>query len=139
MSDKLKASLIKYGITTAIGLAITYLICELKDVWNLTDKKEIYHILADAFTLPATLILCLACLVWLTNREYFVSLGYVLGRAGRALIPFGRTNEKHETFHDYVMRKREKGRIKGYGFLFVVGIVFFAISLLFLLLYETQN
>ena len=139
MSEKLKASLIKYGITTAIGLAIAYLVCELKDLWKMTCRKDIYHVLCDAFTLPGTLIFCLACLVWLANKEYFVSLGYAFSRAAKALVPFGRTHEKHETFHDYVLRKREKEPVKGYGFLFVVGLAFLALALLFLALYEKQN
>ena len=136
MNDRLKKALVKYGVTTVIGLAVSYLVCEVKDVRTLTEKQEIYHVLSDAFTLPGTLILGVALLVWLANKEYFVSLGYVLSRAGRALIPFGRTYEKHETFHDYVMRKREKEPVKGYGFLFIVGLAFIAVAVVFLILYH---
>ena len=136
MNEKVKSGLIKYGITVGIGLAVAYLVCDLKEVWSLTDKTEIYHVLSDAFTLPGMFILCLALLVWLANKEYFVSIGYVASRAAKALIPFGRTQEKHETFHDYVLRKREKEPVKGYGFLFITGLAFIAVAVVFLILYH---
>ncbi len=139
MSDKVKKSLLKYGVTTAIGLAAAYLVCSLKDVWHITDKMEKYRVFSDAFTLPGIIIVCVGFLVWLANKEYFMSLSYFATRAVRALIPFGRTYEKHETLHDYVMRKREKEPVKGYGFLFIVGLAFVAVAVIFLILYHNAE
>ena len=61
------------------------------------------------------------------------AIGYMISGVIRFLIPAGQL--KHEKYADYVERRREKGPVKGFGFLFVTGSVFMAAALVFIALF----
>lgn len=131
MSKLAKTRLKKYGISIAI--------CVLLGAWYLSQYElsslttvELYKALCDAFTIPGMMFVLSGMLVAVSNEGALDGVGYVLGYAVRMLIP-GRHHEKR-TYRDYVDAKREK-RVKGYGFLFIVGGICMAISLVFLVLF----
>lgn len=130
MSKSVKC-LLKYSITLVCGLCIAGVI-----LWNsdlLTQELQgTYRILSDAFSLPGFLCLFGGLSVWLSNEGAFDAVTWLVVSAAKALIPtMHGTNEK---YGDYVARRRAK-RASGYGFLFVCGAVFLAVSTVFLLLF----
>lgn len=123
--------LIKYGIAVAIGVGMVFAMLGLRGWSSAATETERIRCLADAFTVPGVTLSLTAALVWLSNEGSFLGLTYLGSRIVRALIPMGKTFERHETYRDYVERKREKGGVKGYAFLFWVGLAFLAAAVFF--------
>ena len=137
MNSTWKANLLKYGITSAVGLLMVWLyfwlrVEDLSELAALTSV-ELYLMICDAFTIPGLTILMCGCLVWLSNEGAFNGVGYVVSFAIRTLIP-GKGG--HERYSDYLERKNAN-RVKGYGFLFPVGGIFMVVALVFMALYHS--
>ncbi len=134
MSGRLRKNLLKYGITVGICLAFAAIFCFSRDILRQTLTVK-YRILCDAFTVPGAICLCLGVLIWASTDGFFDGLTYCLAIAWRSMIPGGRATPP-EKYYDYVQRKREK-RITGYGFIPIVGAVFMAVAIVFLLLFNS--
>ena len=135
MSSTVKKNLIKYGVTSflALGLAFlyVYLRVDLADP-AATARLEWYKILSDAFTIPGLLLLMFGCLMSLSNMGAMDGLGYVVVNTLKMLIPGG--GLKLERYKEYLERRREN-RVKGYGFLYVIGAVFMSVALVCMVLF----
>ncbi len=129
-----KKTVIRYLITFGAALAVSMLIIWLRDLNYAESAAERYKILSDAFTVPGVVLVCFSGLLKLSSDGFFDSIAYSFSRVGGMLIPFFKT--KHETYYDYKMRKAEKRGQINFRFLFLVGMVFIIISLIFILLYE---
>ena len=138
MSDVWRMRLIKYGITSAIAAAVSALIMYSHGLFDTSDIASRLKIIADAFTIPGVILLCIGALVWVSTDGFFDGITYAFGRLGSALLPFYGKNHPHERYYDYVMRKRGK-RIAGYGFIIIVGAVFTAIAAIFTVLYYVNK
>ncbi len=133
MTERTKIQLLKYGGAVAVGLLMT--VAYLASTQFLEQPlADMLRLLSDGFMLPGFLMVALGCMIWMSNDGMLDGVTFVLSRAVKFLLPFGR-GEKDENYGDYVKRQREKN-IHGYGFLFVTGGVFLAISLIFLWLFH---
>lgn len=136
MNSDLKKNLLKYGISVGVcvALACAYVFSRL-DVQNLATvaRLELYRVLCDAFFIPGALILMCALMVSVSNQGGLDGVTYVLTRAARLLIP-GRGGNI-DRYQDHVEKRRGK-HISGYGFLYVVGLIFLAVSLIFWALFS---
>ena len=135
MSSTLKTNLLKYGTTCAVGILMVWLYFWMR-VESLSELMmlkpvELYQMICDAFTVPGMIIPLMGCMVWLSNEGALDGVSYAVSFAIRMLIP---GMGGHERYGDYLERKRAN-RVKGYGFLFIVGGVFLAVALTFLALY----
>lgn len=123
----------KYGLTALGGVLTTVVFLKSRQFSMQLPAAERYRLLCDAFTVPGLLLMLSAALIALSNAGSFHGLGYLTSFALRVLIPaFGPPDE---SYGDYLKRKEKKGRVKGYGFLLQVGLVFFLPALIFLLLF----
>lgn len=135
---KRRTTILKYGITTFIGALMAYATISLHGFSLAVTDAEKYRILADAFTIPGVVIFLCGVLVAVSNEGIFEGVTYALSYAIKMLIP-GQGANRHEKYGDYIERKRAKGGIKGYGFLFVVGGVFLVIAVVFITLFYSVN
>ena len=127
--------LIKYGISLSISLILAFVfVCTRVDFQNpsATAVVDWYLILCDAFTIPGLLFLMLGCMMSLSSQGALDGVTYVLKNAVRMLIPGAAL--KMERYYDYVEHKRAN-RAKGFGFLYVTGLVCMAFSLVFMFLF----
>ena len=136
MNGNLKNTLLKYGITVFIGAVMVWLVLTGYGYEEVTTAAERYRILSDAFTIPGVIFMLCALLVLVSNKGAFEGISYAAGYALRMLIP-GLSKDR-EKYGDYVERKREKGGVKGYGFLFFTGLAFLIVSLIFIALFYKQ-
>ncbi len=127
--------LVKYAIAIAIGAGMAFAVLGLRGWSTAATETERIRCLADAFTVPGVILSLVAVLVWLGNEGSFLGITYLGSRIVRALVPMGKTFERHETYRDYVARKREKGGVKGYAFLLWVGLAFLAVAVVFTVLF----
>lgn len=138
---KLKSLLLKYGISAAAGGLFVYFyytsyVGEFTEI--LEDRSETavqYLCLCNGFTVPGILFLSIGALVFVSSKGFFDGISYALRGLVRRLVPGGQTSEgSMEKYYDYLQRKKDK-RIKGYSFLFVTGMIFLGIGLVFQTLY----
>lgn len=126
------AFLLKYGITTLVGGLLTWLTLDLHGFSSTMPKLQQYRLLCDAFTIPGVILVMVGFLVMIANAGNFLGLGYAVKHAVKMLIPFG--NKKDERYYDYYQRKQQ-GKITGYGFIFVTGVLFMAVAMVFFTLF----
>ena len=129
MSEENKSGWKKYLICVCVGLGIVLFALFAKD-FAMKTAKDWMHALHDGFFAAGMLMILFCGLLYVSSEGAFLFLGYAMGRAVRALIPFSRKD--HETYQQYRERKMEKPRKKGDSVVFFVGLVFVAISLIFL-------
>ena len=135
MSSSLKKNLIKYGVTTGLALLLAFFYVYVRvDFSNPGSMPlvEWYRLICDAFTIPGLILLMLGCLMSLSNTGAMDGLGYVVSIAVKMLIPGGAT--KMERYKEYLDRRRDN-RVRGYGFLYLVGAGCMAIALVFMVLF----
>lgn len=131
MNKKARSNLLKYGITTFVAVLIASAVINLHGYDEAMTAADKYRILSDAFTIPGVVLMLCSLLVFVSNQGIFDGISYALRYAVKSLIP-GLGGQKQERYSDYIERKREKGGIAGYAFLFHVGLVFFLIALVFI-------
>ncbi len=136
MNKKLRNSLLKYGITVLIGAAMVWLVIRGYNYAEAATAAQRYRILSDAFTIPGVIFMLCALLVLVSNKGAFEGISYIFGYAFQIFIPG--TGKKHEKYGDYVERKRRKGGVSGYGFLFFTGLAFLIVSVIFIALFYAQ-
>lgn len=127
--SKLKINLIKYGCCAAFValLAIAYI--SLRDFAG-AELMDKYLILCDAFTVPGMLLILFGGMMWASSQGALDGLTYVVRYALFSLIP-GKRLERDEKYGDY-LEHRMQNRVKGYGFLFISGLVTMAVALVFM-------
>ena len=126
----LKSILARYLITVAVGLSFVYSYIAPRDLANQTLIEQ-YHILCDAFTLPGLFMMLIGLMLLMGNLGALDAISFAFHYLFHTFLPL--TGESM-TYLEFVEDRREH-RIHGYGFLFIVGAVFTAIAVVFLLLY----
>ena len=118
----------KYLITLTVGLAAVVGILFAKDFFAQTAPQRMYHILCDAFFAVGTVLCCAGLLIFSANEGSFDMIVYGMN----SFIDLFRekNKKKYDTFFDY--RESRKGKKVSFGFLLICGLLFVAISLVFL-------
>jgi hypothetical protein len=127
--SKLKVNLIKYGCSAAFVAIMAIVYISLRD-FAAAETVDKYLILCDAFTVPGMLLILFGGLLWASSLGAMDGLTYVVRFAVMSLIP-GKRSKRDETYGDY-LEHRMQNRAKGYGFLFISGLVTMAVALVFM-------
>ncbi len=128
-----KKTLLKYLIAMAVGAVIVLMMLWGQGYFTETNWRQQCRLLCDAFTFSGLIIMLLCALVWVSNRGMFLGIGYAFGRLFHTLLPF--LPKSKETYAEYRERKLERGGVHGYGFLFLTGLLYFAVAIVFLIIY----
>ena len=133
MSKKLKAGLIKYLVTTLIGLGLTAWYVIPRHIGELTEVEQ-YRVLCDGFFLPGIFMIFVGLMFVMNNAGALDTISYAFHYLAHTFLPvaFG----EGMSYLDYVQSRREK-RMSGFGCIFVVGVGFLAIASIFLTLFYT--
>ena len=131
MSKRTRSLLLKYGIGSAVALllAAVMLIAKWSEIKTIQDQ---YRILSDGFTIPGLFYVFASIMMLVTNEGALNGIGFILSYTVKRLIP-GRHGEQ-ENYGRYVERKK-RNQVTGYSFLFVIGGVCLALSVLFTVLF----
>lgn len=133
MSSERRNLLLKYGICIAVCALAAWLIMDPLSFGELTLSQR-YNALCNGFFVPGIMCILIGLLFTVSNMGTFDGLFYVLKYAVKVFIPGGRN--KMQKYFDFV-RERENKHVSGFGFLYVVGGVFFVVSMVFLALFYT--
>lgn len=133
MSNKLKTNLVKYAVTIGIGLALTCWYVIPRDIFQ-QDPTQMYRILCDGFFLPGIFMIFIGLMFVMNNLGALDTISFAFHYLAHTFLPvaFG----EGQTYLEYVEARREK-RISGFGCIFVVGIAFVAVAVVFLMLFYT--
>lgn len=131
MRGNMRKALVKYLSAAFVCGALAWLYISSREFAS-APRLEQYRMLSDAFLIPGLVTVLIGCLLLISNKGGLDGISFVLGRAARMLIP-GR-KKKDEKYFDYVERKRENP-LRGFGFLFVVGGIFCAAAIVFMILF----
>lgn len=129
--SRLKANLLKYGISAAVCGAMVWFYISQRNFGN-QSLMEQYRILCDAFTVPGLVAIMVGFLLVISNDGFFMGIAYCADVAIKSLTPGGRLNIKK--YYDFVQERKGK-KVAGFGFLFVVGGICMAAALIFMLLF----
>ena len=119
-------------ITAGVASVIAFLVMVARNIFNVTAIHEIMKALCDGFFVSGILFVCFGLLVVASNGGTFDMIKYGVSSLF-ALFMKDLTKRKYRTFYDY--RKAMQENQRSFGYLVVVGVVFVAISVVFLLLY----
>ena len=128
-----RATFLKLGVSTLISLLVALAVLATHGFWQAEDPAERCRLLCDAFFVPGALLVSAGALIFVSNLGIFNGISYAARYVARMFVPW--SGRRDESYGDYVSRRAEKGNITGYGFLFLVGGVFLAVSLVFLALF----
>lgn len=139
MSERAAALLKRCATTAVAGLAVAFALFYFRGGLEATAADEILMLLCDAFTLPGVVLLSAGALIFVANNGFFNGVSYVFSQAANLIIPGLAVWRKHESYGDFVERKREKGGVKNYGFIPITGAVFLAVALILLVAFSAVS
>ena len=127
----IKCIIIKYTICIVFNAATCIACLFLRKFTTLqAGTKEFYLAWCDSFTIPGLLSILFTALIFLVNQGSLTALGYMLKRLVKSLIPFSKKDNL--TFYEY---QQSRKKLSGYLCLLWVGLVFFAVGMVFLVLF----
>ncbi len=131
----MKKRLLKYGISTAIGIIIVILVLNSEGLFFASGYPTdvIIMMFCDAFFVAGILLGSFGALLWVSTTGFFDAIGYTAKIVGHMFLPFFGKG-KHQNFYDYKMEKAEK-RSKAEFFLLIVGGSFFSVSMVLLIVW----
>lgn len=133
MEKEKKALLIRYIVCFCVASGIVLIILALKGFFSDNAKQNV-QLLHDAFFSAGALLMLFSAMIFLSAEGALLGLSYVFGKAIKAVfIPFGRKDQ--ESYAQYRERKLGNRKTTGAGTIFLVGLLFVAISVIFLIVW----
>ena len=128
MEQENRKSLIKYLVCFAIASLITLAVFWIKGFF--TDSLSVnLQILSDGFVVSGLLLLAFAGLMYISGEGGLIGISFVIRNVVLAIIPLGRL--KHEVYAKYRERKIKELKQNRDSCVFVVGLIFLFVGILF--------
>ena len=127
MNEDKKALLKRYLICFCVGAALVLFVFAIKGFF--ID----IHVLSDAFSSAGLLMILFAGLMFVSGEGAFLGIGYAFSRALHVFIPM--PTQKVETYAEYRERKTGKKKSKGDGCLFLTGLFYLLIGIIFTIIW----
>ena len=124
----------RYLITAGVGLLIVLLVVLMKNGFEEQDVEIAMQIWCDAFFVSGVFLTCGGLIVVASNWGVFDMLGYAVSLLWYT-FKSSKVERKYKTFYDY--REARKDRKRSVSFVLIVGLALIAVSVVFLILYET--
>ena len=134
----LKIHLLQYGISLFICGLLFLLVLYLRDFWLDTtemsprelkefDVKRL-NAIADGFTVPGFIFLCLGLITFVSNRNFFKGVKFAMVKLAAFMMPFSQRlqDKKYSDMQD-------AKKVSNYSFLFIIGVTLLLVSLIFIL------
>ena len=128
----MKTKLLQYGITTLVLALFSLAIMFANNLFSETDSQKVMKILTDAFFAPGIIAMCFGLLIVASNGGTFHILSYGM-QSFINLFVKDRSKIKYKTYFDY--KQAMSDNKKPFGFILLVGLVFVAISMIFMIIW----
>lgn len=120
---------IRYLVCFCVGLVIAFGALAIQGFFADGAKMNM-QILHNAFFASGAFLMLFAGLLYVSDEGAFLGIGYALGRVVEFLLPFYRKNP--ENYAEYRERKLGKQKTHSKRSVFLIGLFFFIISIVFL-------
>ena len=128
MNEVKKELIIKYAICFIVASLITVAV-----FWSsgfFTDNIGVnIQVLSDGFSVSGILLVLFAGLMYVSGEGALLGIGFVMKSVLMWFVPMGRMH--HETYAQYRERKIGKTKKRGDNCIFVTGLIFLAIGIIF--------
>ena len=131
MNDFLKKAL-PYIISGIVGIAVFITVICVKQIWNAENAKVVMQVLSDGCFVPGVLLAGVGLIIFASNGGAFDMLAYAVIRFFD-LFRRDVRNKKYKDYYEYREAKKEKKR--SMGFMLIVGAIFIALAVIFLIVY----
>lgn len=128
MKQEKNALLTKYIICFCIASLITFVVFWIKGFFT-DDPAVNVQILSDGFSVSGVLLLLFAGMMFVSGEGALIGISFVLRNIAQAFIPMGRRN--HEFYAQYRERKLAGMKKSSDHCIFVSGLVFLLIGIIF--------
>ena len=130
-----KSLLMEYIIAFSVGVAITFVAFLIQGLFNgeSKDMKSVMRILHNGFFTAGLLLALFSGLLYVADQGIFLGIGYTLNRAKRVFFPV--FNKETETYAEYRERKVGRKNRGGKLCLFLTGLFFILVSIIFLIVW----
>lgn len=128
----MKKTAIRYGITAFIGLLFAFFAALIQGVFKQNETTVLMKILCNAFFASGVILAGAGLLTMATEGGTFDMLSYAVV----LIVDLFRkdvTKRKYKDFYEYRQAKKEKKR--SFSYLLITGVIFVAVSLIFLIPY----
>ena len=135
MKQENKSLLQKYIFCFCVAALITFIVFWIKGFF--TDSLGVnIQILSDGFTVSGLLMLIYAGMMFISGEGALIGISFVLRNIVQAFTPMGRRN--HEFYAQYRERKLEEAKKSKDNCVFVIGLVFLVIGVIFTVIWYTN-
>jgi len=125
---------LKYIVAAAVGLCAAVGLIFALGITKAKGVNEVMRILSDAFFVPGAVLCGVGLLVIVSNGGFFDIFAY-------GFIAFAsvfKKDVKKRKYKDYVEYKQaQRGEKRNIWFLFIVGLAFVVVAIIFLIIYHT--
>lgn len=127
----MKERIIKYTTLTAVAVAIALCTSLIQDLYGMTAVADIMRGLCNCFSVPGMIFILVGLIVVCSNGGAYDIMGF----AARKFFSVFRSAEHRskETYREY--RERKNGEKRAFWGFFIVGGIFFAVGMTFLIAY----
>ncbi len=126
----------RYLPAIVLGLLLSLGVCLGQGLFKNPGSQEAFRILSDAFLLPGVLVTGMGLLSWMAGQGQFNGFKYAVYLTWNT-FRWGFPRKKTMTYHDFLQENPEKQVSARY--MALPGLVFLALSALFLLMYHRVN
>ena len=130
----MKKTILEYSISTGICALLAFLIMVIGGIFVYEEQFRIYALICDGCFISGIIFVCLGLLFFVYNNGFFDILAYGFMRFF-AMFKKNPREVKYETFYDYRVAKAERPKAD-FMYLIIVGVVFIAVSIIFLILWD---
>ena len=130
----MKKQVLRYSITTGVCAILVFLIVTVRGIFSEgLETYKVFHYLTDAFFAVGVVCAGIGLLLFASNGGAFDLLVYGISRFF-SMFKKDPNKVKYHTYYDYHIAKAERKKT-AFLYLVIVGLVFVALSLLFLYFY----
>ena len=132
---------VKYIAQIAAGAVMAVLVMLWQGLDDAQTAADRLKIISDGFAVSGLLYTAMGVLIWVSTTGFFDIFAYAIRKGAHVLIP-GMVKDDHTGYYEYQQGKKEaraKGETAGRKSTLFVGLLFFALSLLFTLLWYYWN
>ena len=139
MNEKKKRGLIQYGVLAGVVLVSAFLIAWYEISQYGASYINWMRFLCDGFFVIGIMLICLGAMVWISRAGGFHALSYLFYTVGYMFTANKNRFNRRKNYYEYKVEKEAKEADKDKSLqrrILMAGAVSFAISLVFLVLFN---
>ncbi len=139
MENKNRSKILSYLIGTLIAVVITVLMAVSFGAFNASSRSLMFAYLCNATFVTAVFYCGVGLLAWISTTGFFDIFSYGF-KSLKYLFTPAKRDRSEGGYYEYAMEKRERKKSKAStGFILVIGVVFLALSIVFLALWNSTG